>query len=78
MARVLAKIIKDMFTGRADSPEYKSVKINQSELAKGITHEMEHTKNVLVAKKIALDHLVEDPLYYTHLEEMERKYSKEE
>lgn len=37
------------------------------ELTIGITAEMEHTDNPEVARKIALDHLAEDPKYYTKL-----------
>lgn len=37
------------------------------ELSKGIKIEMEHTKNYQIAKEIALDHLKEDPRYYTKL-----------
>jgi uncharacterized protein YabN with tetrapyrrole methylase and pyrophosphatase domain len=44
-----------------DLPEIKK------ELAKGIKTEHEHTKNKLVAEKIALDHLNEDLKYYNKL-----------
>jgi hypothetical protein len=36
-------------------------------LSKGIKVEHEHTKNKLVAEKIALDHLNEDLKYYSKL-----------
>lgn len=39
----------------------------------GTKHEMEHTASRKVARRIALDHLREDPKYYTHLGRMERK-----
>lgn len=42
----------------------------------GIEVEMEHTDDRQVALEIALDHLAEDPRYYTHLKEMEAKYQK--
>jgi hypothetical protein len=45
-------------------------------LEKGIKVEKEHTKNRLVAKKIALDHLNEDLGYYTKLRKIERKFKK--
>jgi len=48
-------------------------KIRPSQLAMGIHTEMEHTDDKEVAKQIALDHLQEDPEYYTHLAEMESK-----
>jgi hypothetical protein len=38
-----------------------------SELAMGIKVEMEHTDDVQVAKKIAMDHLAENPNYYSDL-----------
>lgn len=39
----------------------------KQELARGIKHEMEHTSSKNVAKEIAMDHLYEDPKYYTKL-----------
>jgi hypothetical protein len=45
-------------------------------LEKGIKVEKEHTKNRLVAKKIALDHMNEDLGYYTKLRKIERKFKK--
>jgi hypothetical protein len=39
----------------------------KSELKKGIKVEQEHTSNVKTAARIALDHLFEDPKYYTKL-----------
>ena len=44
--------------------------LDQSELAAGINVEMEHTKDKSIAKKIALDHLAEDPKYYTKLKSL--------
>ena len=41
--------------------------VSGKELKKGIAVEMEHTDDPKVAKKIALDHLAEDPKYYTKL-----------
>src|SRR6056300_1125675 len=41
------------------------------EFSKGVRHEMEHTSELRVAIEIALDHLYEDPQYYTKLEGME-------
>ena len=46
------------------------------QLNKGIKTEGEHTKNKLVAKKIALDHLAEDLHYYEKLRKIERKFKK--
>lgn len=60
--------------GKGDllSPE----EVNPRELQKGIQHEMEHTNDPDVAEEIVLDHLAEDPLYYTHLDKMEREVKK--
>lgn len=40
-------------------------------LEQGIKVEMEHTGDVAVAHEIAMDHLWEDPDYYTKLEKVE-------
>jgi len=48
--------------------------VDPKELAMGIKVEMEHTKNKEMAKKIALDHLYEDPKYYTKLKKIETKH----
>jgi len=45
-------------------------------LVEGIKVEMEHTDDELVARKIALDHLKEDPFYYTKLGAMENSMNK--
>jgi len=42
--------------------------VDQEELKKGIKVEMEHTKDRIKAEEIALDHLQEDPKYYTKLD----------
>ena len=41
--------------------------VNNDELRMGIRVEMEHTDDAEKAKKIALDHLAENPFYYTQL-----------
>lgn len=43
----------------------------KSELEKGINVEKEHTDNEDMAKEIAMDHLTEDPNYYTKLQSIE-------
>jgi hypothetical protein len=45
----------------------------KKELNKGIKVEMEHTDNKQNAKEIAMDHLYEDPNYYTKLKKIETK-----
>lgn len=47
---------------------YKDLKL---QLEKGIKVEMEHTKNKDKAREIAMDHLSEDPNYYTELKKIE-------
>ena len=41
--------------------------VDQYELMLGIAVEKEHTPNLELAKEIALDHLAENPKYYTRL-----------
>lgn len=47
------------------------------QLEMGMKVEMEHTSDIEVAKKIALDHLAEDPIYYTKLQKMEKSENSE-
>lgn len=51
-----------------------NVPIDPEQLRMGIKVEMEHTDCPLISEIIAKSHLVEDPIYYTHLKEMEDKY----
>lgn len=46
-------------------------------LAAGIAVEMEHTSDRAVAAEIAMDHLTEDPSYYTKLSQMEGKLTND-
>jgi hypothetical protein len=41
------------------------------QLIKGLKVEMEHSDDITVAKEIAMDHLAEDPNYYTKLKRIE-------
>lgn len=45
--------------------------VSASELEQGVQVESEHTTDPDVAREIAFDHLTEDPLYYSHLAQME-------
>ncbi len=47
--------------------------VNYYEFTKGWKHELEHTDDIDKAKEIAIDHLAEDPNYYTRLEMIEYK-----
>lgn len=55
--------------GRAD--KNKPEDFDKAQLEIGIEIEMEHTDDPAVAQEIAMDHLTEDPEYYTHLRKME-------
>lgn len=51
--------------------------VDPEQLSMGIEIEQEHTPNLAVAKKIALDHLSEMPDYYTRMKQMEDQYKSE-
>jgi len=50
-----------------------SIEHINSQLKKGIKIEHEHTKDNTTARKIAMDHLLEDPEYYTKLSKLVEK-----
>lgn len=50
--------------------------VNYHEFQKGWKHELEHTDDIEKAKEIALDHLAEDPMYYTRLDMVEYQAKK--
>jgi hypothetical protein len=60
---------KDYFRDGADKnrKDVLPAGVDMNQLKMGIETEMEHTKDKNIAKKIALDHLKEDPKYYTKL-----------
>jgi len=45
----------------------------EDQLLMGMEVEMEHTNDELIAREIAMDHLAEDPNYYTKLKKIEEK-----
>jgi len=51
--------------------------MDPNELDAGVEIEYEHTADSATAKKIAIDHLTEDPQYYTHLQQMVLQYSND-
>lgn len=53
----------------------KNLDVDPKELQKGIEVEMEHTDDPVKAEQIALDHLAEDPQYYTKLATIEPEHS---
>lgn len=58
-------LIKKLPGGVGDNTP--SDKIDPSQLSIGVQVEMEHTNDPEIAKEIAMDHLTEDPEYYTKL-----------
>lgn len=50
-----------------------SVDLIEEQLKMGVKVEMEHTDDPKIAREIAMDHLVEDPNYYTKLDKMENE-----
>lgn len=66
--KTLHQIYEDLLPGGLGDDASDS-KFDKKQLALGIKHEMEHTKDKRKAKEIAKDHLSEDPRYYTKLKE---------
>ena len=64
----LYKEYADMY-GLADKEDTQSADVDANELKVGMDIEKEHTRDPNVAKQIALDHLSEDPKYYTKLQQ---------
>lgn len=72
------KLAQDIFSaGKFNESGMSEDDFDEHELEMGINIEMEHTRNPLIAKRIAMDHLAEFPTYYTALEEMENKLANE-
>jgi hypothetical protein len=51
-------------------------KYDKEQLGKGMKIEREHTKDPRRAEEISTDHLEEHPMYYTALENMEKRLSE--
>lgn len=62
--------------GVAQKRGFTKADTDLEELRRGIKHELEHTDSRKVAERIALDHLAEDPAYYTHLDAIEQSLKK--
>jgi len=58
-------------SGRAKENNLTKDKVDPKELQMGIEVEKEHTSDINLAEKVALDHLSEIPNYYTLLKAME-------
>ena len=61
------RYLEQKLHGIAAKENLKSSDVDQAELARGIKVEKEHTNDHATAKKIAMDHLAEDPHYYKKL-----------
>jgi hypothetical protein len=64
---VLDEPLEEINEAKYKKPNLHPNQIHPGELRMGIRVEMEHTDDVEKAKKIALDHLAENPFYYTAL-----------
>ncbi len=65
------RLIEDKVKGgKAD--KMSASDFDSDELSKGVKVELEHTDDKTMAKEIAMDHLVEDPHYYTNLEKVHK------
>lgn len=60
-----------IFTG--DGQDVPDSKFISKQLKMGIKIEKEHTSDPKIAKRIAKDHLMENPRYYTYLNKMEKQ-----
>ena len=67
-APVRQDVIPGGLADLAHQDDFSLDSINQ-----GIQVELEHTNDPLVAREIAMDHLMEDPAYYSKLEIMEKQ-----
>lgn len=65
--------------GLSDKKGIAEKDVDQEQLRMGIEVEKEHTNDIEIAKKIALDHLSEEGMekYYTNLINMEKRLKKE-
>jgi len=70
-AEKFRKFFKEGYAGKTGT---RKADVDPKQLAMGIKVEAEHCEDMDTRIKIVLDHLTEDPLYYTHLDEMEQKY----
>ena len=64
---VLDEPLEEINEAKAKKAELHPNQIHPGELRMGIRVEMEHTDDLKKAEKIALDHLAENPFYYTAL-----------
>lgn len=74
---VLAKsYVGFVYGGKFADSDLSVSDIDSAELSRGEEIETEHTSNKFIARRIALDHLVEIKDYYTRLDKMESEAKK--
>ena len=75
LEKIAYKLLSSLFSS-GKSKGFMSNDIDEKQLEEGIKVEMEHTNDRDIAKKIALDHLIEINDYYTRLVKMEEEAKK--
>lgn len=71
-AYALATLFVQFLTGgKSGGSGMTADDVDPDQLARGIEVEKEHVENDLIAQKISLDHLTENPSYYDYLDAME-------
>jgi len=70
---IAGKMVSFMRSGKLAEVGLDVASVDPEQLAAGIEIEYEHTVDRSIAKKIAMDHLAENPSYYTYLYDMEQQ-----
>ena len=70
--------LREIFCEQLKPAPISEEDVDPEELKMGIEIEKEHTDDLEIAKTIALQHLAEDPKYYTKLKKMEQGFTKKE
>ena len=69
--------ILDDLDGLSDKEGVGAADVDPDELEMGLKVEQEHTSDKKVALRICLDHLTENPKYYSYLKQMENQAKKD-
>lgn len=56
-----------------DLRKHPNARFSKHQLALGVPIEMEHTKSRVKARRVAMQHLIEFPTYYSALTAMEKR-----
>lgn len=72
----IKKVIRENILSGGKGDKRQSIDFDPDQLKMGIEIEREHTTDPEIAKEIAIDHLSEDPHYYTHLKQMEKQHGR--